>query len=93
MHRHVQRLAFGQRRLAFLKEEETEEFEEEGSKEDGEKVPAANRRKVPKSQSDVPLLHEDKLPLWLIYIDKPIKQQSLQIHNRSAFLGICRFGD
>ena len=31
-------------------EEETEEFEEEGSKEDGEKAPAAKRRKVPKSQ-------------------------------------------
>ena len=26
-------------------------------------------------------------------IDKPIKQQSLQKHNRSAFLCICRFGD
>ena len=38
-------------------------------------------------------LHEDKLPLWLSYIDKPIKQQSLQKHNRSAFLCICRFGD
>ena len=65
----------------------------EGSKEDGEKAPAAKRRKVPKSQSNVLLLHEDKLPLWLSYIDKPIKQQSLQKHNRSAFLCICRFGD
>ena len=74
-------------------EEETEEFEDEGSKEDGEKAPAAKRRKVPKSQSNVLLLHEDKLPLWLSYIDKPIKQQSLQKHNRSAFLCICRFGD
>ena len=27
------------------------------------------------------------------YIDKPIKQQSLQKHNRVAFLCICRFGD
>ena len=26
-------------------------------------------------------------------IDKPIKQQSLQKHNRSTFLCICRFGD
>ena len=26
-------------------------------------------------------------------IDKPIKQQSLQKHNRCAFLCICRFGD
>ena len=26
-------------------------------------------------------------------IDKPIEQQSLQKHNRSAFLCICRFGD
>ena len=72
---HRQRLAFGERRLAFLKEEEeTEEFEEEGSKEDGEKAPAAKRRKVPKSQSNVLLLHEDKLPQWLSYIDQPIKQ-------------------
>ena len=44
-------------------EEETEEFEEEGSKEDGENAPAAKRRKVPKSQSNVLLSHEDKLPL------------------------------
>ena len=74
-------------------EEETEEFEEECSKEDGEKAPAAKRRKVPKSQSNVLLLHEDKLPLWLSYIDKPIKQQSLQKQTRGAFLCICRFGD
>ena len=40
-------------------EEETEEFEEECSKEDGEKATAAKRRKVPKSQSDVLLLHEE----------------------------------
>ena len=26
-------------------------------------------------------------------IDKPIKQRTLQKHNRSAFLCICRFGD
>ena len=51
-------------------EEETEEFEEECSKEDGEKAPAAKRRKVPKSQSNVLLLHEDKLPLWLSYISQ-----------------------
>ena len=50
-------------------EEETEEFEEEGSKDDGEKAPAAKKRKVPKSQSNVLLLHEDKLPLWLSNID------------------------
>ena len=57
---HRQTLAFGQRK------EETEEFEEEGSKEDGEKAPAAKRRKVPKSQYIIVLhLHEDKLPLWL----------------------------
>ena len=68
-----------------VKEEETEEFEKEGSREDGEKAPAAKRRKVPKSQSNVLLLHEDKLPLWLSYIDKPIKQQALQKHNRSDF--------
>ena len=75
-------------------EEETEEFEEECSKEDGEKATAAKRRKVPKSQSDVLLLHKDKLPLWLSYIDKPIKQQSLQTQTRgAAFLCICRFGD
>ena len=80
---HRQRLAFGH------KEEETEEFEE-GSKEDGEKAPAAKKRKVPNSQSNVLLLHEDKLPLWLSYIDKPIKYQK---HNLSAFLCICRFGD
>ena len=65
---HRQRLALSQRRLALAwvkEEEETEEFEEEGSKEDGEKAPEAERRKVPKSQSNVLLLHEDKLPLWL----------------------------
>ena len=45
--------------------EEIEEFAEEGSKEDGEKAPAAKRRKVPKSQYIVLHLHEDKLPLWL----------------------------
>ena len=57
---HRQTLAFGQRRL-----EETEEFEEEGSKEDGEKAPAEKRRKVPKSQYIVLHLYEDKLPQWL----------------------------
>ena len=67
--------------------------EEECSKEDGEKATAAKRRKVPKSQFDVLLLHKDKLPLWLSYIDKPIKQQSLQTQTRGAFLCICRFGD
>ena len=45
--------------------EETEEFEEEVSKEDGEKATAAKRRKVPKSQYIVLHLHEDKLPQWL----------------------------
>ena len=39
-------------------EEETEEFEEEGSKEDGEKAPVAKRRKVPTSQYIVLHLHE-----------------------------------
>ena len=38
-------------------------------------------------------LLEDKLPLWLSYIDKPIKQQLLQKQTRGAFLCICRFGD
>ena len=33
-----------------VKEEEKEEFEEEGSKEDGDKAPAAKTWKVPKSQ-------------------------------------------
>ena len=47
------------------KKKKTEEFEEEASKEDGEKGPAAKRRKVPKSQYTVLHLHEDKLPLWL----------------------------
>ena len=61
---HRQRQAFGQRKRSVKEEEETEEFEE-GSKEDGEKAPAAKRRKVPKSQSNVLLLHENKLPLWL----------------------------
>ena len=84
---HRQRLAFGQRRRRNRR------IRKESSKEDGEKAPAAKSRKVPKSQSNVLLLHEDKLPLWLSYIDKPIKQQSLQKHNRSAFLCICRFGD
>ena len=37
------------RRERPVKEEEKEEFEEEGSKEDGDKAPAAKRRKVPKS--------------------------------------------
>ena len=46
---HRQRLAFERP----VKEEEKEEFEEEGSKEDGEKAPAAKRRKVPKSQYNV----------------------------------------
>ena len=55
---HRQTLAFGQRRSR------TEEFEEEGSKEDGEKA-VAKRRKVPKSQYIVLHLHEDKLPRWL----------------------------
>ena len=40
-----------QRSVKEEEEEETEEFEEECSKEDGEKAPAAKRRKVPKSQS------------------------------------------
>ena len=75
------------------KKKKTEEFEEECSKEDGEKAPAAKRRKVPKSQSNVLLLHEDKLPLWLSYIVKPIKQQLLQKQTRGAFLCICRFSD
>ena len=43
---HRQRQAFGQRKRSVKEEEETEEFEEEGSKEDGEKAPAAKRRKV-----------------------------------------------
>ena len=46
-------------------EEEKEKFEEKGSKEDGQKVPAAKRRKVPTSQFNVLHLHEDNLPLWL----------------------------
>ena len=48
-----------------VKDEEKEELEEDGSKEDGEKAPAAKRRKVPKSQYNVLHLHEDNLPLWL----------------------------
>ena len=59
------------KRLVKEEEEETEEFEE-GLKEDGEKAPAAKRRKVPKSQSNVLLLHENKLPLWLRYIQSTI---------------------
>ena len=47
-----------QRSVNCNEKEETEEFEE-GSKEDGEKVPAAKRRKVPTSQYIV------LLPLWL----------------------------
>ena len=66
------------------KKKKQKPFEDKGSKEDEEKAPAARRRKVPKSQSKILLLHEDKLPLWLSYIDKPIKQQSLKKHNRSA---------
>ena len=47
-------------------EEEKEEFEEESSKADGQKAPAAKRRKVPKSQYNVlHYLHGDKLPLLL----------------------------
>ena len=42
-----------------------EEFEEEGSNEDGEKGPTAKRRKVPKSQYNVLHLHENNLPLRL----------------------------
>ena len=53
------------------KEEEKDEFEEEGSKEDGEKAPAG-RRKAPKSQYNVLQSHEDNLPLWLRV--KPINQ-------------------
>ena len=55
------------RRECAVKEEKKEEFEEEGSKEDGDKAPAAKRRKVPKSQYNVLSLHlhEDILPLWL----------------------------
>ena len=48
-----------QRSVNCKEKEETEEFEEEGSKEDGEKAPAAKRRKVPKSQYIVFHLHED----------------------------------
>ena len=48
-----------QRSVNCKEKEETEEFEEEGSKEDGEKAPAAKRRKVPKSQYIVLHLHED----------------------------------
>ena len=54
---------------------------------------SSKEEEVPKSQSNVLLLHEDKLPLWLSYIDKPIKQQSLQKQTRGAFLCICGFGD
>ena len=49
----VHRAEIGVRRERPEKEEEKEEFEEEGSKEDGEKAPAAKRRKVPKSQYNV----------------------------------------
>ena len=52
--------------------EEKEEFEEEGSKEDGAQR-GSKRRKVPKSQYNVLQLHEDKLPLWL-QISQSIKQ-------------------
>ena len=38
------------RRERSVKEEGKEEFEEEGSKEDGDKAPAAKTWKVPKSQ-------------------------------------------
>ena len=40
---------------------EKEEFEVEGSKEDGQKAPAAKRRKVPKSKCNGLHLHEDNL--------------------------------
>ena len=39
------------RRERPVKEEEKEEVEEEGSKEDVDKAPAAKRRKVPKSSN------------------------------------------
>ena len=55
------------RRERPVKEEEEKKEFEEGSKEDGDKAPAARRRKVPKSQYNVLHLHahEDNLPLWL----------------------------
>ena len=52
--------ASGQRRRRKLEDE----FEE-GLKEDGEKAPAARRRKVPKSQYNFLHLQEHNLPLWL----------------------------
>ena len=45
--------------------EEKEEFEEEGSKENVEKAPAAKSRKLPMSQYNDLHIHEDNLPLWL----------------------------
>ena len=59
---HWQRLAFSASVWSKKDEEEKEEFAEEGSKEDGEKAPAAKRRKVPKSQHIVLNLHKDNLP-------------------------------
>ena len=54
-------------RVSGQRRKKKEKFEEEGSKEDGDKAPAAKRRKVPKSQYNVLSLHlhEDILPLWL----------------------------
>ena len=79
------------------KEEEKEEFEEEGSKEDGEKAPAAKRRKVPKSQYNVLHLHEDNLLRRMYGLDRPINQtittSKTDQTGRSAFLCIFQFGD
>ena len=88
---HWQRQAFGQIRLAFGQRRRRNRrirrrrFEGGGA--------SSKEEESSKSQPNVLLLHEDKLPLWLSYIDKPIKQQSLQKHNRSEFFCICRFGD
>ena len=62
----------GVRRERPIKEEEKEEFEEEGSKEDGDKAPAQRGGKFQRALN-VLHLHEDNLPLWLRYC-KPINQ-------------------
>ena len=65
--------------------------------EDGEKAPAAKRRKVPKRQYNVLHLHEDNLLRCMYGLDRPINQTitTSKPHQTgsSAFLCICRFGD
>ena len=76
------------------KEEEKEEFEK---KEDGEKAPAAKRRKVPKSQCNVLHLQEDNLLRRMYGLDRPINETitTSKTHQTGscAFLCICQFGD